>query len=78
MSKETEEIISNFLLKNGFKKKRGLFYNDKCQIKIFSDVYKITFDESGNDYSMYSKNHNIYWLIGVLTYYGLMDKNYNQ
>lgn len=81
--------VESFLLKNGFEEiNQNIYKNDLCSIEITSDLdenlnkyqcYKITYIDK-NNYScdMWSNDLNIYWLIGMLTYYGLMDKNYNQ
>ena len=66
--------VKEFLIKNGFIEVGLNHYgNDKCDIKIlYNRFYKII--EDGN--SVYSDSLNIYWLIGYLTYYNFMDKNY--
>lgn len=65
-----------FLKKNGFKRiERNSYANSMCNVVIDLWNYSVA-DNTGN--TMYSKDLNIYWLIGVLTYYGYMDKNYNQ
>lgn len=80
MIKDVEE----FLISNGFEKTESkTFSNGKCKIIINAtdepsdnDHYEIV--DIKHDASMYSDNLNIYWLIGVMTYYGFMDKNYKQ
>lgn len=72
-------MIQHFLLKNGFtevEKNIDVYTNGKCKVNIFYDCIEITSKENGE--RVYSDDHNIYWLIGYLTYYNLMDKNYNQ
>ncbi len=67
---------SRFLEKNGFTKELEKVYgNGKCDVKINDGYYTIFFYNVG---SMHSDNLSIYWLIGVLTYYELIDKNYKQ
>lgn len=74
----------DFLEKNGFKLHDNLYswINGKCTVNVYSEhgyydiiMFAGNYGESGR---MYSNDLNIYWLIGVLTYYGLIDKNYNQ
>ena len=69
--------VKRFLTNNGFKKVRTVnnsheYVNDYCVVVINENNYEV-FDK---DASMFSTDHNIYWLIGVLTYYGMMDRNY--
>lgn len=71
--------ISEFLCNNGFGKISSSVYgNGKCQVHYhvqFGDecieVYNIK-----EDTSWYQYDTIIYTLIGFLTYYNLMDKNY--
>lgn len=78
------EAIKEFLGKNGFEiGENGVMSNSKCNVSIINNSYCILaygneFSEYGYDGCMYSYDLNIYWLIGVLTYYNLIDKNYNQ
>ena len=71
--------VVKFLEKNGFKREENPFYpmysNDKCKIIIYKDNYVIVDNKDGR---LYSADLAIYWLIGALTYYGYMDKNYKQ
>ena len=69
--------VREFLKVNEFKKdKKNIYSNNKCSVVIGDRYYIITSAENGS--KMYSEKLNIYWLIGVLTYYGYMDKNYKQ
>lgn len=72
----------DFLEKNGFEYNIAgdNWCNNNCDVKIHKDFYSILAygKEFGEDCFMYSRDLNIYWLIGVLTYYGLIDKNYKQ
>jgi hypothetical protein len=75
--------VEKFLLLNGFKKtdNKGIYRgkNKKCRVIIHDDYYEVFYDiENDKTGSMYSTDLNIYWLIGVLTYHGLMDKKYKQ
>ena len=70
-----KEVIG-FLKANGFKKiEPGSYVNDICNVVIRDGQYAVS---NNNGDAVYSKDLSIYWLIGVLTYYGYMDKNYKQ
>ena len=73
------KTISEFLFKNGFQQidteNKNSFENEFCTVYIEEENYQVV-NSSGS--VMISKDQNIYWLIGVLTYYGYMDKNYKQ
>ncbi len=67
--------VIEFLEKNGFALTEPIFSvysNYKCEIIIHKDHYTVI----NRDGMLYSTDLNIYWLIGVLTYYNYMDKNY--
>jgi hypothetical protein len=71
----------DFLEKNGFKQdSNGTFINGICAVRKSDYNYCIgTYENDfGEEGFMFSQDLNIYWLIGVLTYYGLIDKNYIQ
>jgi hypothetical protein len=66
-----------FLLLNGFTPKGPQEYtNGKCTIKFLEDSYEVTFEMDGELAQVFSANLNIYWLIGVLTYYNLIPRQY--
>ena len=68
------DAVKELLVKNGFSKIESNHYvNYMCEVKIFKNHYHILENSKS---SIYSDNLNIYWLIGYLTYYDLMDKNY--
>ena len=68
--------IIDFLKLNGFKKIEEKSYsNELCNV-VFEDCGYAVANNKGE--TMYSFDFNIYWLIGVLTYYGYIDKNYKQ
>lgn len=67
--------IVEFLKINGFRPiTPDVYTNDKCQITYTKDGYDVWF----NGYTWYMHDHNIYQLVGFLTWNGLMDKNYKQ
>lgn len=73
--------VCEFLEKNGFEKRfdyvmgENIYIRGRCSVCIRDRYYKVI--DKDHDV-MYSDDLNIYWLIGVLTYYGYMDKNYKQ
>jgi len=68
--------VKAFLRANGFSRsKKNIYINDKCSIVINRVCYTVIYNKRE---MMFSNNLNIYWLIGVLTYYGYMDKDYKQ
>lgn len=81
---EPEELkpVRKFLEDNGFSLLEGthdVYKNDLCVVRIFADHYQVHSDKwpDVNEYGyLVSRDLNIYWLIGVLTWYGLIDKNY--
>jgi hypothetical protein len=81
---KTNKYIEEFLIKNGFKtSKLGWFVNTYCRIRIVDNKYyevKINNNLTDNEESgsMFSNDLNIYWLIGVLTYNELINKNYKK
>ena len=74
MRKKITNPVITFLKLNGFTKhKDGTLSNNKIKIVINKKNYTL---RSNDGTEMYSNDLNIYWLIGVLTYYDLIDKNY--
>ena len=68
------EAVIQFLKRNGFRNIEGKLYtNGKCLVIIKKDHYII---ENKNKDKFYSEDLNIYWLIGFLTFYDFIDKNY--
>ena len=76
--------IINFLTLNGFtytKDDKHNFTNNKCHIIVHNNESQW----NNNHYEVQtpegytcSPDLQIYWLIGYLTYYGYIDKNYKQ
>jgi len=70
------EVIG-FLKRNGFERmEKNSYANDKCNVTFEEYGYYGVSDNEGN--TMYSTNLEIYWLIGVLTYYDYIPKNYSK
>lgn len=66
--------VIDFLKRNGFKRmEKNSYANEMCNVVIQKDHYEVADNEGG---TMYSQNLQIYWLIGMLTYRGLMSKDY--
>ena len=66
--------VIEFLKRNGFKKiEPNSYANDICNVVINDWNYAVS-NNRGD--AIYSNDENIYWLIGVLTYYGYINKNY--
>lgn len=76
--------IVNFLISNGFNEVGNYkFTNTKCEITIIDDISQAHYvisditDDTLRD-TIHSDNLNIYWLIGYLTYYDYINKEYKQ
>jgi len=69
--------VTEFLEANGFVEiSENRYGNDMCSIVINKLNYAITNINNGD--TIYGNDLSIYWLIGVLTYYGHIDKDYKQ
>ncbi len=67
------ESVKNFLRSNGLEEVNiDEFQNEKVKVQIEANCYIVTFWGG----SMYSDDLNIYWLVGVLTYYNLIERDY--
>ena len=77
---EPNPYIGLFLLKNSFEKKEyNTYANSKCTVKVVDDYYQIDFyDSELGEGSMYTDSLSMYHLIGILTWYDLMDRNYKK
>lgn len=81
---ETNNEITEFLKANGFRDVRGYgipsYTNDKCVVNIAKDHTRILSHEQLVGYGLeghrYFEGHSITQLIGILTYYRLIDRNY--
>lgn len=81
----TNKYVAPFLILNGFERKGNYFFNDKCSIELNYENSHYTIRNTiplknieGGFYETYSSNLNLMWLIGFLTYNGLMEKEYKQ
>jgi hypothetical protein len=69
------KYVTKFLEENNFiQEKHNIWSNQFVDIVIEESGYEVIIKEDSS--SMLSQNLNIYWLIGVLTYNGWMEKNY--
>lgn len=69
-----ENTVINFLKNNGFERNETNNYiKDQWNVTDEGGYYAIA---NGLGDTIYSNDLNIYWLIGVLTYYGIIDKDY--
>lgn len=67
--------VTDFLTVNGFRQeKHNIWSNEHVDVTINERYYQVTIKKDGS--FMQSDNLNIYWLIGVMTYYGWMERNY--
>lgn len=70
-----KQDVIDFLILNGFiQEKFNICSNDSCDVIINEDSYQI-YDKKEMT-TMESTSLNIYWLIGALTYFNYMNKNY--
>lgn len=79
--------IGDFLVKNGFTRTHDKpvgaideYENAKCKVTIDSEGIYLFFksEDAPEGGTMHQNGHIIYGLVGMLTWYGLIDKNYLQ
>ena len=84
---ELNPYIGPFLLNNGFEKKENntyfyldnIYINSECTIVVGKDYYEVQFTEPGlGEVSMYTDSLSVYHLVGILTWFNLIDKNYKK
>lgn len=69
-----ENEIGGFLERNNFKKVSSKqWQNDFCVVAISDNCYIIT---HGYGDTVFSSDHNLYWLIGYLTYNEFLSREY--
>jgi hypothetical protein len=81
--KETKELnpyIEPFLLRNGFKKQENSSYDNlKCIITVLDGYYQIDWNHiKYGEISTYTDSYSITHLVGILTWNGLIDRNYKK
>ncbi len=76
---EPNSHIASFLLKNGVKGIGGDSYsNSECTVIVTGDQYEVQFVEEGEEGSMFTDSLSMYHLVGILTWYNLIDRNYKK
>jgi hypothetical protein len=77
---ELNPYIGPFLLNNGFEKKEdNNYHNSECTIIVNKDYYEVQFIEPDlGGVSMYTDSLSVYHLVGILTWFNLIDKNYKK
>jgi hypothetical protein len=73
---EKKQTAVQFLLKNGFEEQeKNSYANEDCNVVINEDCFSVA-----NNYGnvTYSDNHNIYWLVGYLTWMNYIPLNYKK
>lgn len=67
--------IAQFLILNGFTQSGPYtFSNQRCQVTLQKGYTAIENTDQG---IMYNEGYSIYWMIGYMTYYGMIDQNFN-
>lgn len=68
------KAVIDFLEVNGFTKYGMRFEGDLCTVIIDEECYIVKYDQV----EMYSRDHNIYWLVGYLTWNDLIKRDYEK
>ena len=80
--KAIPQPVADFLLANEFLEidiEPKSYFNGKCIVSLNEGIqYRVYFKDMGDGESgsMFSSDLNIYWLIGVLTYYECIPKDW--
>lgn len=79
-TKELNPYVGPFLLNNGFEKQENNNYrNSECTVLVADYYYEVIFkDPICGGSSMFTDSWSIYHLIGILTWFDLIDKNYKK
>jgi hypothetical protein len=79
-TKELNPYVGPFLLNNGFEKRENNnYYNSECTVLVVNKYYEVIFkDPICGGSSMFTDSWSIYHLIGILTWFDLIDKNYKK
>ena len=77
---ELNPYVGPFLLNNGFEKREdNNYYNSECTVLVVDKYYEVMFkDPICGGSSMFTDSWSIYHLIGILTWFDLIDKNYKK
>lgn len=77
------KYVSEFLLRNSFMElERNTFSNALSTVVIHDDYYQVIFMypdyNLGDNVEMFTESLNIFQLVGILTWFGLIDRNYSK
>ena len=77
---DNNPYIEPFLLRNGFKKQKNNSYDNlKCIITVLDGYYQIDWNHiKYGEISTYTDSYSILHLVGILTWNGLIDRNYKK
>jgi hypothetical protein len=77
---EKNPYIEPFLLRNGFEKQENNSYDNlKCIITVLDGCYQIDWNHvKYGEISTYTDSYSILHLVGILTWNGLIDRNYKK
>jgi hypothetical protein len=77
---DNNHYIEPFLLRNGFKKQKNNSYDNlKCIITVLDGCYQIDWNHiKYGEISTYTDSYSILHLVGILTWNGLIDRNYKK
>ena len=77
---DNNPYIEPFLLRNGFEKQKNNRYDNlKCIITVLDGYYQIDWNHiKYGEISTYTDSYSILHLVGILTWNGLIDRNYKK
>lgn len=76
---ESETFIGSFLERNSFRNVcENKWANEKCLIIVLSDCYQIQYTNFDGDWEFFTESLHIPSLVGTLTWYDLLDRNYSK
>jgi hypothetical protein len=75
--------VEEFLIRNSFMElNEKTFSNALSTVVIHEDYYQIIFMnpdyDLGDNVEMFTESLNIFQLVGILTWFGLIDRNYSK
>jgi hypothetical protein len=77
------KYVTEFLIRNSFMELEGnTFSNALSTVVIHDDHYQVIFMypdyDLGDNVEMFTESLNIFQLVGILTWFGLIDRNYSK
>jgi hypothetical protein len=76
---EINPHIDFFLRINGFSSAiENQYSTSDCTVIVTKDYYEIQFIQDGLEVSMYTDSLSIYHLVGILTWFNLIERNYKK